>query len=37
MNASEIAQNQLEVREISPHEHHALECCAGMTAHAVRC
>jgi uncharacterized protein (DUF2249 family) len=29
MTTTEIVQNQLDVREISPHERHALECCAG--------
>jgi uncharacterized protein (DUF2249 family) len=29
MTTTEIAQNQLDVRETTPHERHALECCAG--------
>jgi hypothetical protein len=29
MTTTEIVQNQLDVREIAPHEHHLLECCAG--------
>jgi hypothetical protein len=29
MTTTEIVQNQLDVRETTPHERHALECCAG--------
>jgi len=36
ITTTEIVQNQLNVREIAPHEHHLVESSARMTANAVR-